>query len=158
MVTKAFRLDNRIAVSDGNRDGNVKDVCVAGACGRADDLIDGEIIAGNLEAVLHEHVGGATIPVFDAAFEVVHTAGGAGDRRFVSGWETEPACWAARREIMVADVTIYGMGFALAGPVNVSSRELTELSVASWCLVSDWVPKTWLATKSHPFEVYISVD
>ena len=41
MVAKAFRLDNRIAASDGNGDGNMKGVCAAGACGRAGDLVDG---------------------------------------------------------------------------------------------------------------------
>ena len=158
VVAKAFRLDDRITASDGNGDRYVKGVCVAGACGRAGNLIDGEIVAGTLEALLHEHVGGVTVPVYGTAFKFVYAASGAGDRSFVSGRETEPACWAAQGEVAVANVAIYGMGLGWARPVDVTSSEFAESSVAGGCFVSDWVAEAWLATDSHPFEVYISVD
>ena len=158
MVAKAFRLDNRIAASDGNGDGNMKGVCAAGACGRAGYLVDGENVAGTLESLLHEHVGGVTVPVYGTTFEFVHAARGADDRGFVSGWESEPACWAADGQISITNVTIYGVGLGWAGPVDVSSREFAQSSMAGGGFVSDWVAKTWLAADSHPFEVDISVD
>ena len=156
VVAKAFRLDNRITATDGNTNRNVKGVYDAGACDRAGDLVDGEIIAGTLETLLQEHVGWVTVPVYGTAFKFVYRPVAPVIRGFVSRRETEPAYWAAHREIAVANVTIYGMGLGWAGPVDVSSSEFTESSVAGGCFVSDWVAEVWLATNSHPFKVYIS--
>ena len=136
----------------------MKCVCVAGARGGAGDLVDGKVVAGALKASLHEHIGGITVPINGTAFEFVHAAGGAGDRGLVSGWKPKPACWAAQGEITVPNVTKYGMSLGLPGPVNVSSCEFANSSMAGWCFISDWVSIDWLATNSHPFQVDISVD
>ncbi len=62
VVAEAFGLDDRVAAGDGDGDGLVDGVCVAGAGGCTGDLVDGEIVAGALEAALHEDGGGGAIP------------------------------------------------------------------------------------------------
>lgn len=158
VVAKAFRLDNRITASDRNGNGNVKGVCAAGACDRAGDLVDGKTIAEALETLLHEHVGGATVPVYGTTFEFVHAAIGADDKGFISGRETEEACWAAHGEVVLENVAIYDMGFGWTREVNVSSSEFAESSEGRECFVSDRVAKAWLATHSNIFDVYPSID
>ena len=89
-------------------------ICVGRACGRAGDLVDGKVVAGTLEASLHKHVGGITVPVNGTAFKFVHAAGGTGDRGFIDGWKTESTCWAAQGEIAVPEIAKYGRGFGVA--------------------------------------------
>ncbi len=158
VVVEAFGLDDRVAAGDGEGDGHVNGVCVAGAGGCAGDLVDGEIVAGALEAALHEDGGGVTVPVYGAAFEFVHAPGGAGDGGFVGGWEIEPACWTAEREVAVANVAVEGVRLGWAGPVDGSQGEFADSSVHGGALVTDWVAKAWLAGNGYPFVVDISVD
>ncbi len=131
VVVEAISLDDRVAAGDGDGDGHVNGVCVAGAGGCAGDLVDGDIVAGALEAALHEDGGGGAVPYMAPPSNLFM-------RPVAPGMESVPLGW--------------------AGLVDGSQGEFADSSVHGGALVADWVAKAWFATDGHPFVVDISVD